>query len=81
MKNNKSIYWKKGEKLTLFLIIAFIIIHALCRQEYIIAVISAICGIIYTFLAGKGTPICYLFGVTGSSFYSILSFQNALWGN
>ena len=26
-------------------------------------------------------PVCYLFGVTGSSFYCLLSFQSALWGN
>lgn len=69
------------EYLLLACVILFIIINAICRQDSYIAVISAICGITYTFLAGKGLPVCYLFGVTGSSFYSLLSFQNALWGN
>ena len=62
-------------------ILLFLIIQAVIRQDSIIALISAMCGITYTFIAGKGYPICYFFGVSGSSFYSFLSFQNALWGN
>lgn len=73
--------WKKSEKIFLFSIIVFIIAHAIFRHDSAQAVISAICGITYTFIAGKGNPICYLFGVTGSGFYSYLSFQNLLWGN
>ena len=64
-----------------FLTILFIVLHALIRGDYIVAVISAICGITYTVFAGYGAPICYLFGVLGSGFYIFLSFQNALWGN
>ena len=59
----------------------FIIANAFLRQDSYIALISAICGITYTFIAGKGYPICYLFGLTGSSFYCLLALQNALWGN
>ncbi len=65
----------------LFSVILFIIFNAINSHDSLIAVISAICGITYTFLAGKGFPVCYLFGVTGSTFYCLLSFQNALWGN
>ena len=81
MTNNKTNAWKKSEKIGLFLVLFFIFIHAVLRQDSIAALVSAICGITYTFLAGKGLPICYLFGVTGSSFYGFLAFQNALWGN
>lgn len=81
MANNKSNNWKTAEKYSLILIIFLIVINAFWQKDSIIALISAICGIIYTFLAGKGLPICYLFGVTGSSFYAFLSYQNALWGN
>lgn len=73
--------WKKSEIFFLSSIILFIILHAFWRNDSFIAVISAICGITYTFIAGKGNPICYLFGITGSSFYSYLAFQNMLWGN
>ena len=55
--------------------------HGLFRHDSIFAVISAICGISYTFIAGKGKPVCYLFGLTGSGFYCYLSFMSALWGN
>lgn len=50
-------------------------------QDSPIALTSAFCGITYTILAGKGNPICYLFGVTGSAFYCYLAFKSALWGN
>ena len=63
------------------LTISFIIFHAILRGDYIVAVISAICGITYTVFAGYGTPVCYLFGLVGSGFYIFLSYQNCLWGN
>lgn len=81
MANYKINTWKKSEKFILFLILNVIVVHAVVRQDSIIALVSALCGITYTFLAGKGLPICYLFGVTGSGFYSYLAFQNALWAN
>ena len=64
-----------------FLTILFIVLHAVLRGDYIVAVLSAICGITYTVFAGYGTPVCYIFGLLGSGFYIFLSFQNALWGN
>ena len=81
MINNKTNSWKKSEKVGLFIVLFCLIFHAIIRQDSIIALVSAICGITYTFLAGKGLPVCYLFGITGSSFYSFLAFQNALWAN
>ncbi len=77
---------KAGNKNTLEIffmltMILFIIIQAYINNDNYIAVLSAICGITYTYIAGKGNPICYLFGVTGSVFYCILSYQNHLWGN
>lgn len=81
MANYKINTWKKSEKFILFLILNVIVVHAVVRQDSIVALVSALCGITYTFLAGKGLPICYLFGVTGSGFYSYLAFQNTLWAN
>ncbi len=73
--------WKLSEIVFLSSVILFIVLHAIYRNDSIAAAINAICGITYTFIAGKGYPICYFFGVTGSGFYSYLSFQNMLWGN
>jgi nicotinamide mononucleotide transporter len=78
---NKLLNWKKGELIFLFGIWLFIIVQAFMTKDSPIAMVSALCGITYTFIAGKGNPICYLFGITGSSFYCVLSFNNALWGN
>ena len=70
-------------KETFVLISIYIIlgINAFITNDSIPAIINAFCGITYTFLAGKGFPVCYLFGVTGSTFYCYLAFINNLWGN
>ena len=81
MIDKKSIFWKRIEKICLLLVIIAIIAQAIIRKDSLPALISAVCGITYTFLAGKGLPVCYLYGVTGSSFYALLAYQNALWGN
>ena len=81
MSNNKLKRKNFIEVIFLCFVLFFIILNGILKNDSIIAIISAICGITYTFIAGKGKPICYLFGVTGSGFYSFLSYQNALWGN
>lgn len=77
----KIIPRKSFELSGLFVIYAFLFTCAFVLKDSPAALISAFFGITYTFLAGKGSPICYLFGVTGSGFYSWLAFHNALWGN
>jgi nicotinamide mononucleotide transporter len=72
---------KKLEIILFSCVILFIITNGLLQNDKKSAIISAICGISYTFLAGKGNPFCYIIGLIGSGFYSFLSFQNALWGN
>lgn len=81
MRDNKVLNKSKIEIVLLLIVLSFILVNAIIVKDSLAAVISAICGIIYTSFAGKGRPICYLFGVVGSSFYCFLSFKNALWGN
>lgn len=73
--------WKNYEIIGLFLIIVFILTSAFLLEDSKIAVCSAICGILYTIIAGKGKISCYFFGLLGSGCYIWLSFNNALWGN
>ncbi len=73
--------WKKGEIAGLSIVFLIIFINAFLVKDSIIAVISAVCGILYTTIAGKGKISCYIFGLCGTSCYSWLSFENALWGN
>lgn len=56
-------------------------LNAYIMHDSLIALSSAFCGITYTILAGKGNPLCYIIGLTGSAFYVYLSFSNGLWGN
>ena len=73
--------FKKSEIFSLVFIYLILILNALFFKDSAVAFVSAFFGITYTIFAGKGLPICYLFGVTGSGFYSYLAFHNALWGN
>ena len=56
-------------------------LNAYIMHDSLIALASAFCGITYTLLAGKGNPLCYLIGLTGSAFYVYLAYSNNLWGN
>lgn len=72
---------KKIELYIFAFIYLFLIIQAYLKSDSVIALISAICGITYTILAGKGIPICYPIGATGSVLYAYLSFVGHFWGN
>ena len=65
----------------LFLIYAVLFANAYFMHDSVVAIISAFCGITYTILAGKGNPVCYFIGLTGSAFYMYLTYSNNLWGN
>ena len=81
MINIKLGKWKKVEIIIYFAIIAGILINAIITKDYWVAVVASICGITYSALAGKGVPLCYVFSITSAAFYSLLAYQNALWGN
>ena len=66
---------------TVSLIYIVLFLNAYIMHDSFIATISAFCGITYTLLAGKGNPICYLIGLTGSFFYIYLALINHFWGN
>ena len=73
--------WKPYEIIGLSIVILLILYDFIFLHDNVIAVISSICGILYTILAGKGKIYCYFFGLLGSGCYITLSFLNALWGN
>ena len=73
---------KKNIEFAVFILIyVFLFGNAIIMHDSWTAIISAFCGITYTILAGKGVPICYPIGATGSCFYAYLSFASHLWGN
>lgn len=73
--------WKNFEIIYLVIVFSIILMNAVILKDNPAAIINAICGILYTIIAGKGKISCYFFGLLGSSCYIFLSFKNALWGN
>lgn len=73
--------WGKYERIIFLLEIVLIILLSVVMKDSKIALISAICGISYTILAGKGKISCYFFGLCGTLCYSLISLQNQLFGN
>ncbi len=73
--------WKPFEIWGLVIVLSVIFINALVLKDSPAAIINAICGILYTIIAGKGKISCYFFGLTGSGCYIYLALTNALWGN
>jgi len=73
--------WGKYERIIFPLEIFLIIILSVLINDNKIALFSAIFGICYTILAGKGKISCYFFGIIGTLCYSFISLKNQLFGN
>lgn len=73
--------WGRIERIIFPLIIFLITVISVCMNDNKIALVSAVCGISYTILAGKGKISCYFIGLLGTMCYAFLSFKNALYGN
>jgi len=69
-----------AEKIFFPSIIITIIGISLYMKDSKIALVSAICGISYVILAGKGRVSCYYIGLIGTVCYSYISWKNALYG-
>ena len=71
----------KYERILFPLVIFLIIAISIIIGDNKIALVSAVCGISYTILAGKGKISCYFIGMIGTFCYSYLSFVNGFFGN
>ena len=69
-----------AEKIIFPAIILTIIGISLYMKDSKIALVSAICGISYVILAGKGRVSCYYIGLIGTVCYSYISWKNTLYG-
>ena len=73
--------FSKVEKIVFPLILLLTVIISVLVNDNKIALVSALCGMSYTILAGKGRVSCYFIGIIGTFCYSYLSFINLFWGN
>ena len=80
LKNELS-GWNKFERFVFPLILILIAGISIYMKDNKIALISAICGFSYTFLAGKGKISCYFIGMLGTFCYCYISFKNNFYGN
>ena len=69
------------ERIFFLCAITIILITSILTKDNKLALISSICGICYTILAGKGKIYCYFIGMIGTFCYSYLSFKNSFYGN
>lgn len=73
--------WNRFELIFIFCIIPLTVILSIFAKDSIVATFSAVFGMLYTIIAGKGKISCYFFGMIGTLCYSYLSFKNALYGS
>jgi len=73
--------WGKLEKIFFPLILFATVIISFLIKDDKIALVSALCGMSYTILAGKGKISCYFIGMIGTFCYSYIAFINGFYGN
>ncbi len=72
--------WKKSEALWFGFCVFSTLAISLYLRDTSVGVAASLTGTCYTLLAGKGKISCYLFGVVNTLLYSLVSYQNRLYG-
>ena len=73
--------WSKLEVGILIFSVVMVLTSSIIMHDRKLAIISAVCGILYTIIAGKGKISAFIFGIIGTLACALLSFQVALYGN
>ncbi len=73
--------WGKYERILFPLILILTVIISVIIGDNKVALVSALCGMSYTILAGKGKISCYFIGMIGTFCYSYIAFKNGFYGN
>ena len=58
-----------------------VVITLMTGGDNAVGVISAVTGIMYTLLAGKGKSSCYLFGLINSFLYGLIAMKSRIFGD
>ena len=77
LTNNLSTF----EKLFYVSSILFLIILSFVFNDSKIALFNALCGVSYTFFAGKGKVFCFYVGILGTLCYCYIAFKNGFYAN
>ena len=71
----------KIERIIFPMVLLLTIIISFYANDNKVALVSAICGMSYTILAGKGKISCYYIGIVGTICYSYIAYKNGFYGN
>lgn len=77
---NELYGWKLWEALWLFISCFVITSVSVALGDSLMGIISAVTGILYVILAGKGKLSAYIFGLINSVLYAIISYKASLFG-
>ena len=72
--------WKKPEIIWLVFCCLSVIALSKIMGDDLTGVVSALTGVLYTVIAGKGKVSCYLFGIINTILYGWISFKLRLYG-
>lgn len=78
--NGECSGWKKAEVIWFSFCVFATIAGSCYLQDNLIGITTAVTGIFYTLLAGKGKISCYGFGIVNSFLYGLVSFEERLYG-
>ena len=73
--------FSKFERVFFLFVILLTSLIAFFIKDNIFSFISAVCGISYTILSGKGKVYSYYIGITGTFCYSYIAYKNGFFGN
>ncbi|MBR2452501.1 MAG: nicotinamide mononucleotide transporter [Clostridia bacterium] len=72
--------WKKTEVVWLTFVCIMIAVLSICMRDSIMGIISAVSGVLYVILSGKGKLMAYIFGIVNCVLYSVISYKAQLFG-
>jgi nicotinamide mononucleotide transporter len=73
--------WRITEFLWLLFSLSSIISLSIYWDDTILGIIAASTGMLYTILAGKGKPACFLFGLINTPIYAYIAFKAGYFGD
>ena len=73
--------WRKREVVWLAFCLSFVLSLSLHWGDGVLGITAAVTGMLYTVLAGKGKPLCFLFGLVNAPIYAYVAFNAGYYGD
>lgn len=79
---NELEHWKRSEILWMTLAAAMVVsCTVFSGGDSVLGIVSALTGVAYTLLAGKGKSSCYLFGAVNTLLYGYIAYRSRIYGD